>query len=150
MDYIIHHGFKIATVEILANKLGKILMVKVCVLLIFKNPSNHGSVLDASARNRRVNGIVYEGGCIACRLESPEGKVVIPWYHLHLTVLFIEIIVVNQRAGIAVKIQHKVMNRKVAYDGIDVKGVFRFLSELMRRDLSASVISVLALSKMLE
>ena len=95
-------------------------MIQFSIFLIVKNPCQHGSVFNTSARNRRINRIIHKTFRITHGLKSAKSKIIIPWYHLHLTVFFIKIIVVNHRTGVTVKIQYEVMHYEITYHAVNI------------------------------
>ena len=103
-------------------------MIKLGILLTCKDPGNHGSVFGIAPRNGRINGIIDQSGGIPHGLKTAEGKIVVPGDHLHLSVFFIKIIVVDHRSGVTVKIEYKIVHRKITDDLFDLHRIRKILT----------------------
>ena len=85
-----------------------------------ENPGEHGPRVHRAPGRRRVDGIVHQRGGVRGTHKASKGQVVVPGDHGELAVLLIEVVVVDHRAGVAVKIAHKVVYHKVADDLLHV------------------------------
>ena len=105
--------FKYTAVKIGRYPFGKQRVILRSVFLAVKNPGKHRTRIHRSAGNGRINRIVYEIRSAARGLKAAERQIIVPWNHGKLSVFFIEIIVVNHRTGIAVKVADEIMHEDV-------------------------------------
>ena len=109
------------------DKLCKILVIQLGILLVFKYPVEHRSVGCGV-----IDGGV-DGACGVACAERAKAKIVIPGDHGKLTVLLVKIIVVHHCAGIAVVVADIIVHYEVAYHLLNVHdgGHIRVLRKLL-------------------
>ena len=100
-------------------------MVQLSIALVLENPGQHGPGVHRSAGDRRVDGIVDQGGSVRAADKAAEGQIIVPRDHGKHTVLLVEVVVVDHGAGVAVEVTDKVMGHKVPDDRFDVYGIFQ-------------------------
>ena len=101
-------------VKILLYKFCKIPVIQLRIFLIRKNPCQHGTGFHCFSGYRCIYRIIHKVRGILCALKSSECKVIIPWNHRQHALLFIQIIIMNHRTSITVKITDKIMYHKIS------------------------------------
>ena len=90
-------------------------MIQLGVTFIRHNPVPHGAILTRAAGHRRINRGI-DGALPIAALEGTKCQIVVPRDHGHLTVFFVQIVVVDHGAGVAVAVAHIVVNHEIADD----------------------------------
>ena len=103
-------------------------MVALKIRILFKNPGKHGAILHLSAQKRVVDGIVDQGGCVATGRESSKRQIVAPRDHGEDAVILVEIVVVDHIPGVAIPIEHEIVDDKVSDHGVDVQDFLQICS----------------------
>ena len=104
------------------QELPEILVIQLRVLRAAENPVYHRAAVPA------VNGGVDGGVDLAARvaaLEGAVGQVVVPGNHGEAALFFVEVVVVNHGAGVAVAVSDEVVNHEVAEDLVHVQDILQ-------------------------
>ena len=70
-------------------------MIQFRIFLIRKDPRKHGPGFHSTAGNRRINRVIHQPFGVCSRFESAESQVIVPWDHGKLSVLFVQIVIVD-------------------------------------------------------
>ena len=116
-------------------------MIQFRVFLMIEYPCKHRPGIDRAAGNRGVYGVVDQSRSAAAGFKTTEGEVVIPWDHGKLSVLFVQIVIMDHGASVTVEIEYKVMDHKIADDFINIyrsfeRFVLTFIQIFQRFDQS--------------
>ena len=124
------HFSEIKAVE----ELSKQRMILFRIFFAGKDPVCHRPAVSAADRLRCIDRIVYSAGGIV-PLKAPESEVVIPRNHGQPAVCFVQIVVMDHTAGIAVTVHREIVDDKVPQHLADVQHFFqiRLLGELFER-----------------
>ena len=96
-------------------------MIFRCIRFIREDPRLHRPV-----GKHRVDVVVHRRIRVIA-LERPEREVIVPRDHRQLSILLIEIIVVDHRAGIAIPVDHKIVDDEISQYLVRVEHVFQVL-----------------------
>ena len=107
-------------------------MVHLRVFLALGDPAPHGPIGAVGGRHRRVDGVV-DGARGVVALEGAEGQVVVPGDHGELAVGLVQVVVVDDGAGVAVAVADEVVHHEVAEDLVHIDGL---LDVLLRVELA--------------
>ena len=96
-------------------------MIFRCIRFIREDPRLHRPV-----GKHRVDVVVHRRIRVIA-LERPEREVIVPRDHRQLPILLIEIIVVDHRAGVAIPVDHKIVDDEIAQHLVRVEHIFQVL-----------------------
>ena len=105
-------------------------MIQLGIFLAAENPVNHRPVASGH-RQGRINIVIYSAGCVVA-LESTKGQIVVPGDHRKLSVILVKIVVVDHGTGIAIPINHKVVNHKIADYRFRIHSTFLALTQILQ------------------